>query len=88
MNHDLFILHDGETMINKEFEEAQNFNIYCSPVPNCRGGSNSRDGLVKFVKILKGHGLFLGQAFIKMKPMKVKWVVKFVPKHNLTYPYN
>ena len=36
-------------MRNKEFEEAQNFNIYYSPVPNCGGRSNSRDELMIFM---------------------------------------
>ena len=45
----LDFIHEGKTMRNKEFEEAQNFNIYYSPVPNCGGGSNSRDELVIFM---------------------------------------
>ena len=36
-------------MRNKEFEEAQNFNIYYSPVPNCGGRSNSRGELMIFM---------------------------------------
>ena len=59
-----------------------------SPVPSRRGGSSSRGGLVEFVEILKKGGSFLGQLVIKFEANKVKWVVKFVQKWNLTLPYN
>ena len=59
-----------------------------SPVPSRRGGSSSRGGLVEFVEILKKGWSFLGQPVIKFEPNKVKWVVKFVQKWNLTLPYN
>ena len=47
------------------------------PCLNCRGKSNIRGGLVKFVLILKGKGgggggFFLSQTLIKVGPNKAK----------------
>ena len=54
-------------------------NISYSCMPNCRGGSNHRDELVKFVSIiLKMGGSLLGKTLMKFGPNKVKWSVKFV----------
>ena len=49
-------------------------------MPNIKGESNSKGELVKFVKILKSGGSFLGETLIKREPNKVKWEMKFVQK--------
>ena len=41
---------------------------------------NSREGLVRFVKILQS---FLDHALIKVKPKKVKWGMDIFQKWNL-----
>ena len=55
-------------------------------VPNCGVGFKRRGGLVKLCLKPEKSGSFLGQSLMKVEPNKVKWVVKFLQKWNLTHP--